>query len=65
MAISQATISLARKSKFRGKAPKKPKRSASLGQLEKYLQRVKDYEKKVNEYAARTRKKEALLKKIF
>lgn len=65
MAISTKEKQEARKAGFRAKSPKKPKRNASLSVLENYLSRVKEYERKVKDAAAKYRKREALAKKIF
>lgn len=46
------------------KYPKKPKASASMGTLEKYLQRVKEIDKENNKRKSDAKKKETLKKKV-
>jgi hypothetical protein len=63
--ISEKVKAEARKAGKLPKAPKKPKQSASLATLERYKSRFDAYVKKVNDMAAKARKKESLKKTIF
>lgn len=63
--VSESEKSLARKAGKLPKAPKKPKRNASLTVLDNYITRHNDYVKKIKDRAAKSRRKEAVLKQIF
>ncbi len=54
----------ARKAGFKRKAPKKPKRSASVSAMENYLARVRDFNKEAQQAINQAKKKIALRKKI-
>jgi hypothetical protein len=54
----------ARKSGFKKKAPKKPKKTASVSTMENYLQRVKEFNKEAQAAINSTKKRIALRKKI-
>ncbi|MDR2824850.1 MAG: hypothetical protein LBB41_06605 [Prevotellaceae bacterium] len=53
-----------RKKRSLPKAPKKPRASATLGQMESYLRRRADWQKRVNGIIAERNKKIQLYKKI-
>ena len=46
------------------KAPKKPKRNASIQVMENYIARRRDWEKRVNAALSNERKREALIRKV-
>lgn len=62
--ISPDKLRSARKAGFKKKAPKKPKRSASLSAMENYLARVRDFNKEAQNAINSAKKKIALRKKI-
>lgn len=47
----------------KSKAPKKPKRSASLKVWERYEERVRNWQKKENQKVADERKRQSIIKK--
>lgn len=55
---------LARKEKFKKKAPKKPKMSSSHDVWKRYVERYNDWAKEVKAKAKAYRDKEALIKKV-
>lgn len=63
--VNPEDLRKARKMKFRAKAPKKPKRSASPEVLKNYIARHNDWVQKVKDAAKRYNEKEALQKKVF
>lgn len=63
--VSEKIKSEARKTGKLPKAPRKPKKSASVSALESYKRRHDAYVKKLSDMAAKARKKVSLLKQIF
>lgn len=56
-------LAQARKAGFKKKKPKKPMRSAPISAWERYDERAKAFDKEVKDAIAKTKKKEALIKK--
>lgn len=63
--VSAEEIRKARKSGFKRKAPKKPKRSASVTTLENYVARHNEWAKALKSAGRNVDKKATLLKTIF
>ena len=63
--VNEKIKSEARKSGKLPKAPRKPKKNASVTALESYKRRHDAYVKKLSEMATKARKKVSLIKQIF
>lgn len=63
--LSNEDLRKARKAKFKKKAPKKPKRNASVGVLENYISRHNDWVKEAKEAIKAGARKEKLKKTIW
>lgn len=63
--VNPEDLRKARKMKFKAKAPKKPKRSASPDALKNYIGRHNEWVQKVKDAAKSFNEKEALQKKVF
>lgn len=63
--VSSDEIRKARKAGFKRKAPKKPKKSASLSTLESYVSRHNEWAKSLKEAGRSLDKKAKLVKAIF
>jgi len=63
--VTEKAKAEARKAGKLPKAPRKPKQTATISALESYKRRHDEYVRKINELAAKARKKESLKKSIF
>lgn len=63
--VSSEEIRKARKAGFKRKAPKKPKKSASVSVLENYISRHNEWAKELKAAGKNVDKKKTLLKTIF
>ncbi len=63
--VSSEEIRKARKAGFKRKAPKKPKRTASVTTLENYISRHNEWAKELKSAGKNVDKKKTLLKTIF